>query len=185
MERPTMALGLVTNNIINTIDMEIYLDGIDYDVDTDEPEAYVVSADVQEHLSIPAHISYDGVLLLPVVSIDQWAFCDRDDLLSVEIQEGGIKKIDKNTFMDCYRLRTVRLPHGLKVIGQEAFSDCINLETLYIPSTVEFIGRYAFSGCDKLREVIVDDTIHYRTDREGEHAYIGMKNDQIEVTFIE
>lgn len=163
--------------------MEIYLDGIDYDVDTDEQEAYVVCADEQEHLSIPAHISYDGVLLMPVVGIDQWAFCDRDDLLSVEIQE-GIKKIGQNTFRDCYRLRTVRLPQGLKVIGQWAFSDCINLETLYIPSTVEFIGKYAFSDCDKLREVIVDDTIHYRTDREGEHAYIGMKNDQLKVTFI-
>lgn len=164
--------------------MEIYLDGIDYDVDIDAKDAYVVCADEQEHLSIPAHISYDGVLLISVVSIDQGAFCDRDDLLSVEIQE-GIKKIGQNTFRDCYRLRTVRLPQGLKVIGQWAFSDCINLETLYIPSTVEFIGKYAFSDCNKLREVIVDDTIHYRTDREGEHAYIGMKNDQIKVTFIE
>ena len=163
--------------------MKIYLDGIHYDVDTDAKEAYVVGADEQEHLSIPAHISYDGVQQIPVVGIDQCAFCDRDDLLSVEMQE-GIKKIDKNTFMDCYRLRTVRLPQGLKVIGQWAFSDCINMETLYIPSSVEYIGMYAFSGCDKLREVIVDDTIHYRTDSEGEYAYIGMKNDQLEVTFI-
>ena len=69
---------------------------------------------------------YNG---LPVVEIDDWAFCYCDSLTSVVI------------------------PDSVTEIGSHAFAACYNLTSVVIPDSVTEIGAWAFNGCSNLTEI--------------------------------
>ena len=121
-------------------------------------------------LTIPKKI--DGV---KVTAIGEWAFCNRDNLVSVTIPDTvssiskgvffrskGLKEIvipdsvtsmDEQTFYECTSLTKVTLPKKLKIIPAAAFYGCSALKEITIPSSVKSIGRRAFYGCSNLLSI--------------------------------
>lgn len=54
------------------------------------------------------------------------------------------------------KLSSITLPHGLKKIERDAFVDCDSLRTVNIPASVEEIEAYAFADCDNLKSVVFE-----------------------------
>jgi len=93
--------------------------------------------------------SIDGV---PVVSIGERAFADRDVITEV-VLPGGIVSIGTRAFVNDSMLRTIRLPEGLVSIGYEAFRCCGSLTDLTLPQSLREIGEQAFvsAGFEQLQ----------------------------------
>lgn len=64
----------------------------------------------------------------------------------------GIIEIEDNA-LECWYLKSVKLPEGLTVMGNMVFNCCRGIETVEIPDSVKSIGRYAFRGCENLKNV--------------------------------
>lgn len=88
-----------------------------------------------------------------LLTIGQQAFY-QTGITSVTIPD-GVKRIENNTFSNCYQLKTATLPDGLEHIGQSAFSSCDNLLSVNIPKQVITIDQSAFNSCYKLASAIV------------------------------
>lgn len=122
------------------------------------------------HLVIPSEI--DGY---PVISIAKTAFRNRQDLQSVELEE-GIEVIGVESFEDCYQLKEVHLPDSLcristqafqrcnsleilegsknlQKIENSAFMDCKNLKTVHLKNNLMHLGSFAFAGCENLEDI--------------------------------
>ncbi len=53
-------------------------------------------------------------------------------------------------------MKTLTLPQGLKKIERDAFLDCDALVSVTIPASVEEIEAYAFADCDALKSVVFE-----------------------------
>lgn len=76
-------------------------------------------------LVIPAHVgSYD------ITSIREGCFADeklRKEIVSIEIQDDSVKKIDKEVFAELPKLEKVIIGNSVEEIGEKAFYNCNNL----------------------------------------------------------
>ena len=79
------------------------------------------------------------------------AFRNCQQLIEVE-GHSKIKKIERNAFSGCHRLRRVTKMHGLIEIGDFAFFHCYALSELELDK-LEIIGNFAFVKCNSLRSV--------------------------------
>ncbi len=61
--------------------------------------------------------------------------------------------IDKEAFLDCENMKSVKLPAYLKGFGEYAFKNCTALESIVIPDSVSSIGDAAFYGCSSLKSI--------------------------------
>ncbi|MGI5925017.1 MAG: leucine-rich repeat protein, partial [Lentisphaeria bacterium] len=91
---------------------------------------------------------------LPVTSIGDGAFADRDDLSSVDIPD-SVTSIGDGAFAGCDGLSNVDIPDSVTSIGDGAFADCDGLTSVDIPSSVTSIGNGAFADCDGLSDITV------------------------------
>ena len=118
-------------------------------------------------LNLPAKIGG-----LPVVSLEDNAFCETESLVFVTLPK-SITRIGNRAFLGCTNLkeitipgsvkeigficqscdnlRSVKIPNSVTTIGDYAFSSCVNLRSIEIPNSVTKIGEYAFGYCDSLR----------------------------------
>ncbi len=62
----------------------------------------------------------------------------------------GVTIIESGAFCDCDNLISVELPETVTVIMGGAFMGCNNMQSIYIPDSIEEIGTNAFSECDQL-----------------------------------
>lgn len=121
---------------------------------------------------IPQYKTVDGVLYNKDMSA--LLVCPRGKNESITIPEGvteikafafanskieevsfpdSLKKIEKNAFYECSRLKSVDFGNGIEEIGgMMAFAFC-SITRLEIPPQVKTIGDGAFYYCDKLKEV--------------------------------
>lgn len=104
----------------------------------------IVSVGLSE-LTVPYAI--DG---LPVIAVDDWAFENDTNLVTVII-ESGVTKIGDGAFSGCAALKSAVLPDTVSLIGWDAFSYCRLLESIVIPDGVESVGGFAFCGCESLK----------------------------------
>lgn len=67
-----------------------------------------------------------------------------------------LKRIEAETFRNCYRLTQVDIPNGVEYIGDKCFYDC-KIEEITLPGTLKEIGQHALTYCRSLRTVHVKE----------------------------
>lgn len=102
----------------------------------------------------------DTYLALPVISIGNSAFENRESLMSVTIPS-SVTSIGSSAFYDCSSLTTVTFGENsqLTSIGYRAFYGCSSLTSIFIPDSVTTIGNFAFYNCDSLTSITIPDSV--------------------------
>lgn len=95
----------------------------------------------------------------------------------------SVSAVPSDFFLNCERLKSVRLPESVKRIGDGAFNGCTSLKSIVIPEAVTEIPSYVFYGCSALSSVVLHDKITSI----GEFAFAGsaLEGELIEGTEIE
>lgn len=71
----------------------------------------------------------------------------------------GLEKVIYQTFSNCTKLTTVRLPKYIRSIDQQAFYNCSKLSSIIIVPGVESIGQDAFNGCAALPDITIPSSV--------------------------
>jgi len=94
----------------------------------------------QEHVTIPATVNgYD------VVRIEESAFRDCLDLISVTVEGENLTTITNGAFFHCDNLKSLTLPKSLDFIGFNALEGCPALESITVAPGGKF-GNYNNDG---------------------------------------
>ena len=129
-----------------------------------------------------------------VISIDEKAFSNMDNLKSVElpptieiigkdafecsvglnhviIPVGNLTEISSGAF---YRtgLVDIQIPSSIKVIGNSAFASCYDLTTVTFNGDITTIGNSAFAKCKGIKQLKLPNTVRLI----GEHAFYECEN---------
>lgn len=67
----------------------------------------------------------------------------------------GLSTIANNSFQECSKLTTVKLPQSITTIETYAFNKCSKLASIELPVGVRYIGTAAFTACSSLKDVTV------------------------------
>ncbi len=65
----------------------------------------------------------------------------------------SVEEIEKGTFSECKKLKSVEIVSGLTKIEQDLFRDCKNLNKVVLPDSLRLIESGAFVGCVQLKEI--------------------------------
>ena len=146
------------------------VDGINYDLNTQDMTAEVAKSTATGDIVIPEKITVDGVeysvtsiassafqdckaltsVTMPsVTSIGGQAFLNCSNLTSVAMP--SVTSIEMQTFLGCSNLTSVAMP-SVTSVSYLAFSSCSSLTSVTMPSVAR-IGVQAFSGCSGLTSV--------------------------------
>lgn len=87
-----------------------------------------------------------------VQGIDNQAFCENGNLITVEISR-GVTYIPDSCFFHCWQLTDVSLPNSIKNFGQESFGWCNALKTINIPKGVTVLPDGIFNCCRDLSTI--------------------------------
>ena len=145
--------------IILTLNVILSLCGFAYDIEKDGiyynfidgKSEVTVSGSSKSEVIIPNRIFYKGNEYV-VTAINQGAFYDRRDLISVQIGD-SVRDIMNQAFYQCERLENVQFGKMVRTLGDASFSCCSKLESIKIPDSVNVIGQNAFNGCSSLKYV--------------------------------
>lgn len=137
---------------------KIFVEGIYYDIDTENKTAIVVSSNGDENgyrygndITIPEAVEYEGNSYV-VNGVGDYAFASCTNLQSVILPE-SILFIGECAFQGCTNLHSVNIPNGVKTIEKFTFNVCICLQDVKIPNSVEVIKNFAFQHCRGLASV--------------------------------
>ncbi len=64
-----------------------------------------------------------------------------------------VQEIEKETFAECKKLKSVEILSGLTKIERNLFRDCKNLVRVVLPDSIKTIESGAFAGCNQLKEI--------------------------------
>ncbi|MBE5804892.1 MAG: hypothetical protein E7316_10330 [Clostridiales bacterium] len=120
----------------------------------------------------------EGITVMPECV---FGFCA--DLEKVQLS-AAVCRIEKQAFIDCYRMNYLEIPAGLQYIGEGAFRGCSTLQTvrfngeceglvidaeafnacssmqyMYLPDGTRSIGQYAFGGCKSLKVIHIPPSV--------------------------
>lgn len=90
-----------------------------------------------------------------------------------------VKKIDKNVFLDCKYIETVKFSANSKLqeLGDYAFKNCSKLSSITLPASVTKLGTRAFDKCTALKSFTIPAKVTSGTE------IFGTKNSVTKVTF--
>ena len=94
-----------------------------------------------------------------VTTIEKQSFINCKKLKRVSIQTGAVTIWD-GAFYGCSALEKVEIGANVKAIKEKAFANCTSLSTLKLPDTVFEIGQSAFSNCPELKQVVMPKDLH-------------------------
>ena len=128
--------------------VEVEIEGINYELNTETKEATVIkksSGEYSGEVIIPESVEHEGAAY-SVTSIGPSAFSDCSGLTSVTIPN-SVTSIKRYAFQFCSGLTSVTIDNGVESIGEYAFANCSKLLNVYcyaenVPST----GSNAFSS---------------------------------------
>lgn len=143
--------------------MEIIVNGIKYELRTEEHGAYVVANDYKGEITIPAQIIVDG-LHIKVIGIARAAFRYCKDVTAISLPE-GLTTIETDAFKDLKYITEICMPESVVTIGEEAFSQCENLKKVLLPSKLNHLSAGLFSCCTSLENIIVPQPVKIIDDR--------------------
>ena len=128
-------LEYITNSPVeNTVTVERSHDVDNYEGDIVVPET-VIYNDVVYTVN---HLG-DGLVQYP-------------EITSVSLPNTITELEDYKGLMNCYSLKSVKLPDHLKKLGARTFQTCRSLSSIDLPESLEYIGEgaFAFSGLQKV-----------------------------------
>lgn len=133
----------------------VEVDGLNYLLNEEEKTAMVTLSNYNGILVIPESINVEGVDYI-VTSIDEYAFRENNNLLSVTIPT-SVKTMGVAAFTYCNSLIKVNLGNGLETIGHRAFSYCSNLQSVFFGTSVNKLDDSVFNGCTNLSQIYIKD----------------------------
>lgn len=86
--------------------------------------------------------------------LEDYAFCDCEDLASISLPE-NIKSIGRYAFDNCQNLKVLDIPSSVLTIGNSAFENCYSLEYINLPDGLLTIGEGAFEYCRSLTQITI------------------------------
>ena len=140
--------------------VEVEIDGINYELNSDTKQASVVSKKSGVYsgiVSIPASLEYMGSSY-SVVSIGKDAFKQSYNLYSITIPN-SVTIIEDGAFYACPYLDSANIPNSVTSIGDYAFYNCVSLRSIALPNSVVSIGSNAFAGCSSLSSVTIPNSL--------------------------
>ena len=106
--------------------------------------------------SVVVPASFDGKTVTEL--FDSAFYAVRDVLERVELPD-TIRRIGREAFKDCKKLREVNLPDALTEIDAKAFENCEMLSDVVLPSSLKNLYRLAFRNCKSLKQVTLPCSI--------------------------
>lgn len=97
---------------------------------------------------------YELTLLKGPDILEDYAFCDCEDLASISLPE-SIKSIGKDAFEGCNSLKSIDIPSSVTEIGDTAFRSCESLQSIHLPDGLLTIGEEAFQSCRSLTQITI------------------------------
>ncbi len=94
----------------------------------------------------------------PLGAIGEKAFYNRTNLISV-ILPFGLKRLDNNSFDNCFKMESIVIPMTVMEIGSEAFLNCQKLKSIELPQGFQIISRSMFDGCKSLAKILIPDSV--------------------------
>lgn len=88
--------------------------------------------------------------------------CDKEVTsvtVPAEIDGYPVTKIKNSVFMNCKKLKSVKLPDTITEMGNSAFYDGILLEEVNFPDSITHMGVNVFHRCEKLVEITLPQNI--------------------------
>lgn len=126
--------------------------GVVYDISEDGKSAYVRS-----YIRTPRRLRIKRRFRgRPVTTINAGAFLDCNKLRSVKITK-NISKIKDQAFRNCSNLRKVKIAGNVKTIEYHAFAYCESLTDVMINKSIEKIAQSAFEDSKNLENVYIKD----------------------------
>lgn len=170
------------------------IDGIYYDIDSDDNTASVAGCDDNlTEITIPASITVDGAtyrvtkvgnrcfayctslksVTIPssVTSLGDWCFRECTSLESVSIPN-SVTSWEGGCFEGCTSLKSVNIPVGVTGLDDDTFLDCRSLTSINIPISVKYIEDNCFKNCESLVSITIPRFVKY-VDRD---CFIGCTN---------
>ena len=164
-----------------TINAEVVINGIAYNLDSDAKTAEVVTTgNYYGDIVIPEKVEYDNTtysvtsigenafswceqvtnIFLPnsLKKIGHGAFSNCKGLSSIIIPE-SVTSIGTSAFYGCHGLKSVKLPNNLTIIDKQVFCECYNLSYIVIPANLTYIGMNAFDGCKSLQSIVIPRSV--------------------------
>ncbi len=118
-----------------------------------------------DHVTVTGYNGNDTEVLiperylgLPVTEIGEYAFHNKDHVISVTMGD-GIKVINDYAFMNMDSLTQMTIGSNVTSIGQCAFNYCQKLISVILSDKVVIIGKDAFSYCDALSMVTLGKSV--------------------------
>ena len=93
-----------------------------------------------------------------VKNIKENAF-EGSSFTEVDLENADITILQKDTFANCNKLKSIKLPSKLLKIEDSVFEECHSLEKIDMPNSVIEIGDSAFEGCYELKNVKLSDNL--------------------------
>lgn len=87
------------------------------------------------------------------------AFLNCGKLKEVKMED-GVKKIGSFAFENCISLKSITFPKSLRVVESGVFGNCTSLEDISIPDTVDSLGLATFKKCTGLKSARLPAGIH-------------------------
>ena len=140
--------------------MNITIDSVTYELVRRGTEAHVVANNYQGEVTIPSHISPDGVRSIPVVAIEDRAFYKCEELTAVTLPE-GLQEIGDFSFAYCTSLTEIRIPNSVCRLGYGAFAFCDNILHMDLPQEVPYIPRSFLFGCNHQLELDIPNSVQW------------------------
>ena len=127
--------------------------GLDYAVNDDGVTCTVTGLGVcnDRDVVIPEYI--DGYR---VTAIGNRAFLNGIGVFVTSVtMPDSVVRIEREAFVGCRQLKSIKLSASLEIIGLHAFADCEALAAIQLPDSLLLIDGGAFSGCNSLTEITV------------------------------
>ena len=161
MKKSILLIALMLLPLVASAE-EVEIDGLWYNLDTNEKTAQVIqyknNVKYSGDVVIPETVTDEEAILYSVTSIGTWAFTECRDMTSIEIPS-SVKNINGHAFQNCSGLTSIEIPNSLTIIDEAVFAGCTGLTSIEIPSSVTSIGTWAFEGCSGLTSIIIPSSV--------------------------